>query len=118
MDTPAASCKCCASPEFELAGVAEGNPEVRERCRGAESFAAARWVSEEELLDDRSVAAVAVEGRVQDSLGLARRALEAGKHLHLDKPAGASLAEFRAVLDLARRRNLLLQMGYQFRYNG
>src|SRR5438128_37149 len=107
-----------ASSEFEIVGVAEGNPEVRERRQRAESFAGARWVSEEELLADRSVAAIAVEGRVQDNLGLARRALEAGKHIHLDKPAGASLPEFRAVLDLARRQNLRLQMGYQFRYNG
>jgi predicted dehydrogenase len=106
-----------ASSAFELVGVAEANPEVRERCQKAEPFATARWVSEDELLEDGSVAAVAVEGRVQDSLALARRALEAGKHVHLDKPAGASLPDFRAVLDLARRRNLLLQMGYQFRYN-
>jgi predicted dehydrogenase len=107
-----------ASPEFEVVGVAETNAEVRVRRQGAESFAAAPWISEEELLADRTVAAVAVEGRVQDNLRLARRALEAGKHIHLDKPAGASLLEFRAVLDLARSRNLLLQMGYQFRYNG
>lgn len=107
-----------ASPEFEVVGVAEADPEVRERCRRAEPFATARWVSESELLEDRSVAAVAVEGRVQDSLALARRALEAGKHVHLDKPAGASLPEFRLVLELARRQSLLLQMGYQFRYNG
>jgi predicted dehydrogenase len=106
-----------ASPEFELAGVAEPNAEVRERCRGSEPFASARWVSESELLEDRSVVAVAVEGRVQDNLGLARRALEAGKHVHLDKPAGDSLQQFRAVLDLAREQDLLLQMGYQFRYN-
>jgi predicted dehydrogenase len=106
-----------ASPEFEVAGVAEANPEVRERCQSQGPFATAQWVSEDELLEDRSLAAVAVEGRVQDNLALARRALEAGKHVHLDKPAGASLPEFRAVLDLARRRNLLLQMGYQFRYN-
>src|SRR5207248_307129 len=107
-----------ASPEFEVVGVAEANPEVWDRVQGARSFATARWISEEELLADRSVAAVAVEGRVQDNLGLARRALETGKHVHLDKPAGDSLPEFRAVLDLARRRNRRLQMGYQFRYNG
>src|SRR5689334_4461832 len=78
-----------ASPEFEVVGVAEGDPQVRERCRSTTSSAAARWISEESLLADRSVAAVAVEGRVQDNLALARRALEAGKHIHLDKPAGA-----------------------------
>ena len=106
-----------ASPEFEVVGVA-AEAEVRGRCQRAEPFVGARWVSESELLEDGSVAAVAVEGRVQDNLGLARRALEAGKHVHLDKPAGASLPEFRAVLDLARQRNQLLQMGYQFRTTG
>jgi predicted dehydrogenase len=106
-----------ASPEFEVVGVAEAHPEVRERSRSQRSFAPARWVSEAELLEDRSVVAIAVEGRVQDNLALARRALEAGKHVHLDKPAGASLPAFRAVLGLARKRNLLLQMGYQFRCN-
>jgi predicted dehydrogenase len=106
-----------ASPEFEVVGVAEAESEIRERCQRAEPFAAARWVSENELLEDRTVAAVAVEGRVQDNLDLAWKALEAGKHVHLDKPAGDSLPEFRTVLDLARRRNRLLQMGYQFRYN-
>jgi predicted dehydrogenase len=106
-----------ASPEFEVVGVAEAYPEVRKRCERLEPFTSARWVSENELLEDHSVVAVAVEGRVQDNLGLARRALEAGKHVHLDKPAGDSLPEFRAVLDLARRQDRLLQMGYQFRYN-
>jgi predicted dehydrogenase len=106
-----------ASPEFEVVGVAEEDAELRERRRATEPFASARWLSADALLEDRSVAAVAVESRVQESLGLARRALEAGKHVHLDKPAGASLPKFRAVLDLARERSLLLQMGYQFRYN-
>jgi predicted dehydrogenase len=107
-----------ASPEFDVVGVAEVDPAVRERCRRVDPFASVRWVSADELLEDRSVVAVAVEGRVQENLELARRALEAGKHIHLDKPAGSSLAEFRVVLDRARRRNLFLQMGYQFRYNG
>src|SRR5437016_14557205 len=67
-----------ASPEFEVVGVAEANAEVRDCCQRAGSFAAAPWVSEEGLLADRTVAAVAVEGRVQDNLVAARRALEAG----------------------------------------
>src|SRR5438067_1843263 len=91
-----------ASPEFEVAGVAEADAAVQQRLRETAPFAAARWISEDALLEDRSVAVVAVEGSVQENLGRARRALEAGKHVHLEKPAGESLEEFRAVLDLAR----------------
>src|SRR5437899_7820026 len=64
-----------ASPVFEVVGVAEANPEVRERCQRARSLVAAQWVSEEALLADCTVAAVAVEGRAHDNLELARQAL-------------------------------------------
>src|SRR5262249_10407927 len=36
---------------------------------------------------------------------------------HLDKPPGADLPRFRALLDAARRQGLIVQMGYMFRYN-
>ena len=42
---------------------------------------------------------------------------EAGKHVHIDKPAGASLPAFRRILDSARKQKLLVQMGYMYRYN-
>jgi predicted dehydrogenase len=106
-----------ASPAFEVVGVAAEDAELQARRRATTPFASARWVAVDDLLEDRSVAAVAVESRVAESLGLARRALEAGKHVHLDKPAGTVLPEFRTLLDLARERNLLVQMGYMFRYN-
>jgi predicted dehydrogenase len=38
-------------------------------------------------------------------------------HVHLDKPAGESLPEFRALLQEAARRRLTVQMGYMLRYN-
>src|SRR5260370_32924498 len=44
-----------ASPEFEVVGVAEANPEVRERCQSAGSFTTALWGSGDELLENRSV---------------------------------------------------------------
>lgn len=106
-----------SSPEYELVGVCEPNAEVQQQRKDEEVFKGVRWLSEQELLGDDTVQVVAVEGHVQDNLALARRAVEAGKHVHLDKPAGESLEEFKALLDLVKQKNLLFQMGYQFRYN-
>src|SRR5205807_9414160 len=87
-----------ASPEFKVAGVAEANPEVRERCQHQRPFATARWVSEGELLEDSSVAAVAVAGRAQGNLGLAPLALEAAQAPRpATRPPGAAPESRRAV---------------------
>jgi predicted dehydrogenase len=106
-----------ASADFEVAGVCEPDP-LRRTARAREKgFADVRWVSEEELLSDKTVQAIVVEGLVRDNVAAARRALEAGKHVHLEKPGGTSLSEFAALLDTARKRNRIVQMGYMFRYN-
>lgn len=71
----------------------------------------------EEILEDDTIDAVAVEGRVSENLSFARVALEHDKHVWLDKPAGDDLEEFRTLLDMARNRELFVQVGYMFRYN-
>jgi predicted dehydrogenase len=58
-----------------------------------------------------------VETEVGDLLTTAARAVGAGKHIHLDKPAGESLSAFKKLLDDGERRRLTVQMGYMFRYN-
>jgi predicted dehydrogenase len=60
---------------------------------------------------------IAVESDVRVNLADARKAIDAGKHIHLDKPPGQSLSELRALLDDTDRKNLIVQMGYMFRYN-
>ena len=47
----------------------------------------------------------------------AEACVAAGKHVHLDKPAGESLPQFRKLLDAAAKKKLLVQMGYMYRYN-
>src|SRR6266545_4220796 len=59
---------------------------------------------------------VVVEGRVYENLRLARRALESGRPVLLEKPAGTDFDEFRRLIDLAQRRHLHVQMLYLFRY--
>ena len=42
---------------------------------------------------------------------------ERGLAIHMDKPAGTSLADFRKLLDICKAKNLPFQMGYMFRGN-
>jgi predicted dehydrogenase len=69
------------------------------------------------LLNVSGLQAVLVETRVRDLLNTAESCIAAGKHVHLDKPAGESLPQFGRLLDEAARRNLLVQLGYMYRYN-
>ena len=71
----------------------------------------------EAILKDSTIQMVAVESRVEHLLDHAEACLEAGKHIHLDKPAGADWDHFKRVVTLARQQNRRLQMGYMFRYN-
>src|SRR5262245_6398645 len=59
---------------------------------------------------------IVVEGRVYENLKLARMALESGRPVLLEKPAGDNLDEFRKLIDLAQRKHLRVQMLYLFRY--
>ena len=74
-------------------------------------------MTEEQLLNTKGLAVVAVETDVRDLVPTAARCIAAGMHLHLDKPGGESLAPFKKLLDEAGRRSLTVQMGYMYRNN-
>ncbi len=105
------------SPDYELVGVCEPDDAIRSQWQNDERLDGVRWLAQDELLGDESVSMVAVESTVPQLLPLGRAAIDAGKHIHLDKPAGTSLAEFQTLLDVAASRDLIVQMGYMFRYN-
>jgi predicted dehydrogenase len=48
---------------------------------------------------------------------MARRCIEAGKHVHLDKPGALKHDDFKSMRLEAEKRGLTLQMGYMLRYN-
>src|SRR5262249_39306751 len=59
---------------------------------------------------------VVVEGRVFESLRLARLAIDRSKPVLLEKPAGDNFDDFRRLIDAAQRKHLHVQMLYLFRY--
>ncbi len=105
------------SDDYDLVGVCEPDPAWRARREREAAFAGVRWLTEADLLGDPSLKMVAVESEVRQLVGLGQKVIDAGKRLHLDKPAGVSLPAFRALLNAADRKGLIVQMGYMFRYN-
>ncbi|MFN0021443.1 MAG: Gfo/Idh/MocA family protein [Pirellulaceae bacterium] len=106
-----------ASPDYEVVGVAEPDEALRKQAQTQELYRGLPWMTRDELLKIPGLQAVLVETRVRDLLANAEACVAAGKHVHLDKPAGESLPHLRRILDSAAKQKLLVQMGYMFRYN-
>jgi len=102
---------------FEVVGIVEPDPGKRAAAETQKPYSGLRWMSEAELLATPGLRAVAVETDVRDLLSTARRCVDAGLHIHLDKPPGESLPEFRDLLSAAAGKQVVVQMGYMFRYN-
>jgi predicted dehydrogenase len=104
--------------EFTLVGFHDADAEVvaaRRKTWGTQvpSF---RVFDTPEALLRQPLDGVVVEGRVHQNLRLARLALDSGRPVLLEKPAGDNLDEFRRLIDLAQRKHLRVQMLYLFRY--
>jgi len=107
-----------ANADVAFHGVYEPDPALRAQRDGDAAYRDVHWFGgEAEVLQNEEIAAVAVESHVADNLAIARRALEHGKHVWLDKPAGNDWQAFQDVIELARSKGLLVQLGYMFRYN-
>ena len=100
---------------YDVVGYAEEDPEWLEKRGGLDAYAGLTRMPVQELLDKCD--AILVETGVPDLTKTALMCVEQGKHIHMDKPASGTLAEFKQVLDIAKAKNLVLQMGYMYRYN-
>jgi predicted dehydrogenase len=107
------------NPRVNLVGVFEPDRERRAQlARAGEPYQGVRWFDDaREMLEDPDIVAVAAEGRNDESLDQAEQIVMAGKHVWYDKPAGTSWAHWQRVVALAAQRDLIIQMGYMFRYH-
>jgi predicted dehydrogenase len=71
----------------------------------------------EDVLADDRVDAVALATPVSTHFPLGRRALEAGKHVFVEKPLAESSNECVQLIRLARERELVLMPGHTFLYS-
>ena len=69
------------------------------------------------MLERADVAAIAVATPVLSHFPLAKAALLAGKHVLVEKPLAASVAECEQLIELAASRGLILMVGHTFLYS-
>ena len=69
------------------------------------------------MLEDETVDAIAVVTPVSTHHELAMRALEAGKHVFVEKPLAASSHQAADLIDAAYERGLVLMPGHTFLYS-
>lgn len=103
-----------SSPAWELAGVCEETDPALSARLAQDGIPI---LTRRQILADPSIEVVAVESAVAAHAADALACLEAGKHLHLEKPPSAKMDEFRRIVDAARRGSLLVQQGYMWRYH-
>jgi predicted dehydrogenase len=72
----------------------------------------------EQLFDDPRLDALVIATPVATHYPFARRALEAGKHVLVEKPLTASAREAEELIALAERRGLTLMVDHTFIYTG
>ena len=104
-----------ASPEFRLRWLCDLDEERARRVLGPYSTVRASG-SLEEVLADPEVHAVAVATPARTHLGVAKQALEAGKHVLVEKPLAATYEEGVELVELADRLDLRLMCDHTYCY--
>ena len=104
------------SPRAELSWVCDLNPDAL-RLAARRYSGTSTTTSFEEMLDDPELDAVAIATPVSTHYGLARAALDAGKHILVEKPLAASYAQAEDLVRRAEFAGLVLLPGHTFLYS-
>ena len=102
---------------FEVVGYALPENERERLPKRIEIFEGYRELTVDEVLNDPTIDAVSIE---TDEVYLTKYALmaaRAGKHIHMEKPGGASLEDFEELISLMRASGKVFHTGYMYRYN-
>jgi predicted dehydrogenase len=75
------------------------------------------FTTPERVLKGKDIDAVVIATPVKSHYALAKTSLLAGKHTFIEKPMAASAAECEELIDIARRKGLVLMVDHTFLYS-
>ncbi len=104
-----------AMPTCELAAICDSNPERLDKA--ALQYRSSTLYADVDKLLDSDIDAIALATPARSHYALARAALEAGKHVLVEKPLAMTTHEARELVDLAAAQGLVLAVGHVFIYN-
>jgi predicted dehydrogenase len=105
------------SDTFEVIGYAFPENERKKFPDHAKAFDGYNEMTVDEILNNPEFEAVVVE---TEEIYLTKYALmvaNAGKHLHMEKPGGVELADFKKLVEILKSKNLTFSTGYMYRFN-
>ncbi len=103
-------------PEVELAAVCDASQDVRQGL--VRQYPEAKVVADYgEVLADEKIQAVVLAVPAIDHFDTAHQALEAGKHVYVEKPISLSYDHARQLTELAESRGLVLMVGDLMEYH-
>lgn len=102
---------------FDVVGYAFPENEREKFPDRAAAFDGHREMTVEEILNDPTIEAVAVETEEIYLTKYALMAAKAGKHMHMEKPGGVNLADFEELIGIMKDKKLTFSTGYMYRFN-
>jgi len=98
-----------------LAGVFDRNRETLERLASVTGVKA--YATADAIFADSTVAAVVIATPSASHRELTIRALDAGKHVFVEKPLAGTLADAAAIVEATRKTDHIVQVGFCERFN-
>ncbi len=71
----------------------------------------------DEILNDKDINAVVISTPVHTHYDLTKKALNAGKHVLVEKPMATEVEQVKKINELANKNNLIAMVGHTFLYN-
>jgi len=108
---------CKQSDMFEVVGYVLPENERERIPHRVNYYADYKELALDDVLNDPDIEAVTIE---TDEIYLTKYALmaaKAGKHIHMEKPGGASLADFEELISIMKKTGKVFHTGYMYRYN-
>lgn len=96
---------CCDSDSKILRDIAQRYPEVNTTS------------NVEEVLDNKDIQAVVIATPLATHFQIARKALEAKKHIYIEKPITSCSKEAKELINIARRARRYLMVGHLLKYH-
>ncbi len=105
------------TPNATVVAVADMNPKSLQRVRRTYPTMAVT-TNPDELLTSPGIDAIAIVTPISHHFPLAKKALENGKHVFVEKPFTAKTSEATELIELAEKKNLTIMVDHTFLFNG
>lgn len=102
---------------FEIAGYVFPENEREKYPERMADFNGYTALTLDEILNNPEIEAVTVETEECYLTEYALKAAKAGKHIHMEKPGSACLADFEELINTVKKNGSVFHTGYMYRYN-